>query len=77
MKLGYRRLCYRAYDNPGFIWNSDLGASFTCSIGACGPLAARGPKRARVIGARSLIAARGPGRAPSIGARGRFVFGEI
>ena len=25
MKVGYRRLCYRAYDNPAFIWNSDFG----------------------------------------------------
>ena len=28
MKVGYRRLCYRASDYPAFIWNSDLGAGF-------------------------------------------------
>ena len=27
MKVGYRRLCYRAYDNPAFIWNSDFKAA--------------------------------------------------
>ena len=28
MKLGYRRLCYRASDYPGFIWNSYFGGGF-------------------------------------------------
>ena len=28
MKVGYRRLCYRASDNPGFIWNSDFRAAW-------------------------------------------------
>ena len=28
MKVGYRSLCYRASDYPGFIWNSDLVAGF-------------------------------------------------
>ena len=28
MKVGYRSLCYRACDYPGFIWNSGAAASF-------------------------------------------------
>ena len=32
MKVGYRRLCYRAYDNPAFIWNSDLEGRFHCKF---------------------------------------------
>ena len=28
MKVGYRSLCYRASDYPGFIWNSGAAASF-------------------------------------------------
>ena len=32
MKVGYRRLCYRAYDNPSFIWISDLEGRFHCEF---------------------------------------------